>query len=298
MNERLSVHSVDGVPTQVIRCTAPGADELVLVVPGNPGVARFYAPFAEHLFRLGAGRWSVAVASHAGHAPAHPPPEDGHFSLDAQIRHKLDFLDTLPPHQTIHLVGHSIGAWIALAVLDRLAESKRGRAVFICPTLERMAETPNGQRLSPLFGRYRRLGLGAARLIHGLPGRERLLRRVLLAKTPAEEKGTMLRAALDLSPPAINNVLGMADEEMRDVVALPEDLLRTHGPRLCLWYAPEDPWNLPGMAEAVAARGLGAEVVVGPSSLRHSFVLFGSREEAEFTAGRLSAGKAFHKRHQ
>lgn len=272
--DALQTTPVKGRLTQVVRHLAPNADTLILVVPGNPGGARFYVPLAQELFRRSRGQCHVAVASHVGQVPALPPPSaQGHFTLADQIQHKLDFIDALPPVQTIHLVGHSIGCWIALGILDRLPEAQRGRAILVCPTIERMAISPNGQRLTPLFNRYRRLGVALAALIHRLPGRHRLLQRAMLRQTPSEHRETMLQAMLDLSPAAIDNVLGMAGEEMRVVTALPVDKLRLHGRRLSLCYAPGDPWNLPGMAAEVEALGLDVEVLRGPPTLKHSFVL-------------------------
>lgn len=273
-DDALHVSHVKGRPTQVVRHLAPGADTLILIVPGNPGGARFYVPLASALFQRSRGQCHVAVASHVGQVPALVPPRaTGHFTLADQIQHKLDFIDDLPPVQTIHLVGHSIGCWIALGILDQLPEEKRGRAFLACPTIERMAISPNGLRLTPLFNRYRRLGVALAALIHRLPGRRTLLQQAMLRQTPPAHRETMIQAMLDLTPAAIDNVLGMAGEEMRVVTDLPVEQLRRHGRRLCLYYAPGDPWNLPEMADGVEALGLGAEVVRGPDTLRHSFVL-------------------------
>lgn len=270
----VTVASVAGRPTQQLCLTAEGADTLVLIVPGNPGAARFYVPFARQLFAAGGGRWHVAAAGHLGQVPPLPPPEgQGHFTLDDQIQHKLDFLQGFPDVQTVHLVGHSIGAWIALGIFDRLPAARRGRAVMVCPTLERMAASPNGQRMTPLFNRYRRFGVALARVIHWAPGRRTLLRRRMLRGATPAHHGPLVRAMLDLTPQSIDNVLGMAAEEMRDVVDLPAERMRAHGRRLCLLYAPEDPWVLPGMVDEVEARDLGVEIVRAPGWLRHSFVL-------------------------
>ena len=91
----VSTESIRGIPTHTVRFLAPGADSLVLIVPGNPGVAQLYLPFARRLAALGEGRLSVAVASHAGHAPGHAAPS-GFFTLADQHAHHRAFLDTLP----------------------------------------------------------------------------------------------------------------------------------------------------------------------------------------------------------
>ena len=101
--------SINGVPAGTVRALSPDAESLVLIVPGNPGVAQLYAPFIEHLAARGGGRFSVAVASHAGHDPGHRAP-DGFYSLADQHAHHLAFLAQLPAATTVHLFGHSIGA--------------------------------------------------------------------------------------------------------------------------------------------------------------------------------------------
>lgn len=287
----VTVAPVSGRPTQQLRHTAPGADTLVLIVPGNPGAARFYVPFAQRLFELGQGRWHVAAAGHLGQAPPLPPPaEQGHFTLDDQIQHKLDFLQGFDGVKTVHLVGHSIGAWIALGVLDRLPEPLRGRAVMVCPTLERMAITPNGVRMTPLFNRYRRAGVALVAAIRRTPGRRTVLKRLMLKRAAPAHRGPLLRAMLDLTPQSIDNVLGMAAEEMRDVVELPAERMRQHGRRLCLLYAPDDPWNLPGMVDEVEAQGLGVEIVRAPGWLRHSFVLHDIEPTTQLVVQKLQDG--------
>lgn len=284
----MQIRTIGGHATQVVCAGDATAAELVLILPGNPGVARFYVPLAHALVQRGQGRWQVAVASHAGHAPPRPTsPRREHVSLTEQVDHKLSFLNEFPSVHTVHLIGHSIGCWMALSVLDRLPPERRGQAVLVCPTIERMAITPNGRRLTPLFhhGRYPATLLAWA--IGHTPGRKALLTRLLLQRTPEAQRDVMLQSMLDLQPRAVFDLLGLAAEEMRDVVALPEDALRRHGPRLQLMYAKSDPWNLPGMAEGVEALDCGADVRFGSDALRHSFVLFGCEEVADACAAHL-----------
>ena len=160
--------------------------------------------------------------------------------------------------------------------------------MLVCPTISRMAITPNGRRLSWVF----RHGQGAVRgvvwsILH-TPGHAWMLDRLLLQRTPALQRAGMLQSMLELRPASVGHVLGMADEEMAVVDALPVDALRRHGPRLGLLYAPTDPWNLPDMPRNITQLQTGAEVVIGPASLRHSFVLFGCDEVTDFCVAQIS----------
>ena len=280
--------SINGVPAGTVRALSPAAEALVLIVPGNPGVAQLYAPFIEHLFAHGGGRLSVAVASHAGHDPGHRAP-DGFYSLADQHAHHLAFLEQLPATPTVHLVGHSIGAWLALGLLDALPAERRGRALLLFPTIERMAQTPAGQRMSPMFGPLRHPSVLLSRLIRMLPGRDRLLEQALLSAVEPEERPVLLEGILRLSPASLHNVLQLAAEELATVIDLPEVLLDRHADRLTLYYGSADRWNLPGMPRGVQERFPPVEVVRCSAGISHAFMFGGSATMADFVAQRLQS---------
>ncbi len=275
---------IRALPTHAVRRLARRPEALVLVVPGNPGVPRLYVPFIDHLYRLGDGRLSVAMVGHAGHAPGHPPPPgQGCFGLDDQLAHQRAFLRTLPPAPVVHLVGHSIGAWLVLQLLDTLPPAQRGQAVMLFPTIERMALTPNGRLLRPLFSSLRPAGVALVRAARRLPGRQRLLTGLLLSAAPPAERAVLLAGLEDIDPAGIDNVLGMADEELRRVTTLPEQALRRHAARLTMYYGQADRWNLPDMADTLAQRVPRARVI--RAGHRHAFVLSDSAAVAAAVHG-------------
>jgi pimeloyl-ACP methyl ester carboxylesterase len=281
-----STEQIGGVPTTTVRILSPDADALVLIIPGNPGVATLYRPLAEQLVARSGGRLSVAVASYAGHVPGHRAP-GGFFTLADQLAHQRAFLDLLPPTGTVHVAGHSIGAWLTLSVLDGLPEARRGRGFLLFPTIERMAETPAGRRMSPLFGPLRRPAVGLTRVIRRLPGRDALLLTALLGGVPEAERSELLAGILSLSPDSFHNVLQLAGEELATVTALPEALLLRHASRLTLYYGSADRWNLPGMPRGVASRFPEAEVIRCDRGIPHAFMFGGSAAMADLIAQRL-----------
>ena len=282
----VTTDSIGGVPSTNVRLLSERSRTLVLVIPGNPGVARLYEPFAARLFALGQGALSVAVAGHAGHAPGHrPQAADGFFSLADQHRHHLAFLATLPPSPMVHLVGHSIGAWLALGLLDSLP--KRGRAILLFPTIERMAQSPAGRAMAPLFGAARGPTILLARLMRRLPGRDRVLLRTLLGRVSPEDRPGMLEGILQLDADSLQNVLRMAGEELATVTELPQALIRRHTERLTLYYGAADRWNLPGMADEVRSRFPDTEVVRSTDGPPHAFMLDDSAAMAAFVHARV-----------
>ncbi|MEL7372031.1 MAG: hypothetical protein AAFN74_24110, partial [Myxococcota bacterium] len=193
----------------------------------------------------------------------------------------------LPEHPIVHVVGHSIGAWLGLKIFDGLPAARRGRSFLLFPALEKLAETPNGRQLAPLFGVMRSPTVAFARLLHHLPGRDWFLNTFMLYEARPEVKALMLEGALEISGTGLNNVLRMAKEEMEQVVACPEDLLQKYSDVLSIYYGEADPWNLPDMPERMANRFPSAEVVRCPHGFSHSFVFDGSRQMADFVAARV-----------
>jgi pimeloyl-ACP methyl ester carboxylesterase len=92
----------------------PGvSDNVVVVLPGNPGVASYYERFATSLATLTDS--TVAVYGLQGHTRGRMRSSSLQaFSLDEQEAALLAFLDDVPRGKRVTLVGHSIGAFLAL----------------------------------------------------------------------------------------------------------------------------------------------------------------------------------------
>jgi len=282
---------ISGVPVTTVRVLVPDPDALILIIPGNPGIATLYTPLARQLVAQCGGRVSAAVAGHAGHVPGHPAP-GGFFSLADQLAHHRAFLATLPPAPVIHVVGHSIGAWLALSVLDGLPVAARGRGFLLFPTIERMAVTPAGRRMSPMFGPLLHPAVMLSRLIRRLPGRDRLLTRALLSAVPDAERADFLHGILQLHPASLHNVLRLAGEELATVIDRPDALLSRHAKRLTLYYGQPDAWNLPDMADGVASCHPDAEVIRCAHGIPHAFMFGGSTAMAALISGRIHSEDA------
>lgn len=271
-----------GIPTQVIRCPASGPD-LILLLSGNPGLIQLYRPFCGRLVALGQGAWSVVAAAHAGHAPGHlhPVGPESWFTLADQLAHHQALLQTMPGAGRVHVVGHSIGAWLGLHLYDALPPARRGRLVMLMPTVEGMAQTPNGRRLAPLLtpaGQRGAVGLLTALRALPLAARRRLVARLYLGDTPAPDRAALTEGLLGLDGPALVQVLRLAREELQTVVEPPRALLTAHAAHLSVALAAGDGWNLPDAAACFPA----ASVWQAPAGTRHAF-LFGPQVEGVAT---------------
>lgn len=74
------------------------------------------------------------------------------YSLEDQIQHKIDCLDTLRkdhgPDTKFILMAHSIGSYIAAAVLKKRPNHGIERIIALFPTLREIAITPNGVNIT------------------------------------------------------------------------------------------------------------------------------------------------------
>ncbi|XP_060521533.1 lipid droplet-associated hydrolase-like [Cylas formicarius] len=133
------------------------SNEIIVVLLGIPGSVGFYEAFAKALFdKSGIPVWCIG---HAGHnfppknSKIQFPPFEDHldlYSLKGQIEHKIDFFRKyVPAGAKVHLVGHSVGAYIALEILDHPeVKNKVDDLYLLFPTIEGMASTRNGKHLN------------------------------------------------------------------------------------------------------------------------------------------------------
>jgi len=118
-----------GHATEVITVNVSGRKQTVglqvLVWPGNPGAAGYYVPFMEALSQALQGRASVAAVSNLGQCTEGIPGKT--FTLQEQAAHKLRYVREHalgPGRPPLCIVGHSIGAYVALQNL-RALEAER-----------------------------------------------------------------------------------------------------------------------------------------------------------------------------
>ncbi|XP_054050766.1 lipid droplet-associated hydrolase isoform X2 [Rissa tridactyla] len=139
---------------------------LFMIIPGNPGLAGYYRTFIQALYCGLNQQYPVWVVSHAGHCK--PPSgmemiEDTDikeledvFGLNGQVEHKLNFLKkNVSKDIKLVLIAHSIGCYITLEMMKRASELQVLRSVLLFPTIERMAQSPQGKLMTPLLCKLR-----------------------------------------------------------------------------------------------------------------------------------------------
>ncbi|KAI0505155.1 hypothetical protein F5B22DRAFT_535666 [Xylaria bambusicola] len=150
---------------------------LVFFVPGNPGLIGYYAPFLSTLRDLLDSNASLAATTNfhihgqnlAGFIDEDHEPFTSQrkpHNLEYQIQHILTTVTSLrtpsgpkqgQPYDHVLLVGHSVGAYIALETCHRVLRdpslaphTKLSSGILLFPTIEHITDSSNGWKLNML----------------------------------------------------------------------------------------------------------------------------------------------------
>lgn len=275
-------------------------DALILVIPGNPGVVGFYATFMQTLHRAFSCRFPVWAVSHAGHcaAPDHMDMvEDASlaeeldvFGINGQIEHKLSFLRKHVPRETrLVLIGHSIGCFIILEMMKRDPELKVLKAVMLFPTIERMAQTPQGRVVTPVICQMRYVAYLPVFLLSLLPERLKtsLVRLVLGGIRSLDQ--TIIRPTVGLlSGDCAANAMYMGGQEMKQVLDRDNATIQKHLNKLVFYYGATDHWCPVEYYHDIKRDFPDGDFRLCESGYRHAFVLDAGAEVAQMVVEWIS----------
>ncbi|KAI1499548.1 hypothetical protein F5X99DRAFT_389209 [Biscogniauxia marginata] len=167
---------------------------LIFFVPGNPGLIDYYEPFLSALRGLldaspplrRPARFHVYGQDLAGFSDDHHEPFTSSrkpHDLEYQIRHSLEALRSLRiesdgpgagrSYDEVLLVGHSVGAYIALELCHRVLKDPGlapglniNSGILLFPTIHHISRSPSGWKLD-LLRRTPVLGDNAYRVAQG-----------------------------------------------------------------------------------------------------------------------------------
>ncbi|KAJ7341485.1 hypothetical protein JRQ81_005637, partial [Phrynocephalus forsythii] len=294
---------INGAATYIIKC-GPWKDlcknentpkVLFLVIPGNPGFSEYYQVFIQTLYRGLKQQYPVWVVSHAGHCQVPNGLKmteetdnsdiDDVFGLRGQVEHKLSFLrKNVPNDVKLVLIGHSIGSYIALQIMNLAPDLEILRCVHLFPTIERMAQSPNGRILTPLLCHLRYILYMPMYLFTFLPERvKRFLVNYVLGDGCHEE---LKMAALHmLNMDSLANIFYMASQEMRMVTKRDNSTIRNHLKKLTFYYGARDLWCPKQYYEEMKMEFPEGDIQLCERGIKHAFVLHSSEEMAEMVSG-------------
>lgn len=279
--------------------------EVIICITGNPGLVGYYSHFLATVHEHVAADVPVWTLGHAGHdeppsssVGRQVPPLRGNehrFDLAAQVRHKAEFIRRyVPADVRIHLIGHSIGAWMALELLKQPdIKARVAHSYLLFPTIERMGETVPGRMLTQAILPYWGLLSWGIRLFNVLPT---MLAALLVSayfwavRIPLTYVGTTLKY-LRLS--ILSQILHLAADEMRLVREVDVQTLTENAGQLKLYYGATDGWTTPGYCAELKRRVPGLDAEVDGLGIRHAFVLKRSEMMGRMVAGWIVERRSF-----
>ncbi|TMW62212.1 hypothetical protein Poli38472_009705 [Pythium oligandrum] len=220
----------------------PRSNVLVLIVPGNPGMAHFYLPLMREIVRRHGTQHEVRAVTHAGHYM--PWKNSGKvFDLEHQHEHKVTYLRQRfaeNPDLKLIIIGHSIGSYLTLKIVEAFP-NQVAKIVLMQPTIHHIGRSAKGLQLAPVF-HHRQHSIKIVKLLEFLV--PMALRRFLvrLAIGSHQEPVLHLASLALVNRHVFNNVLHMADQEMKTVGDMNEQLLREHEHKTLFVYSPIDGW--------------------------------------------------------
>ncbi|KAI0392825.1 hypothetical protein F5Y17DRAFT_434853 [Xylariaceae sp. FL0594] len=196
----MSVENISYPPKAADALDDKAQHVLIYFIPGNPGLIGYYKPFLSALRDLLDSNASLGgVAFHIfgqnllgfsdeDHDPPFSSRHNKPYDLEQQIEHTLRGLSTQVrsvPNSSddttarsfdkVLLIGHSVGAFIALEACHRVLldptlspdlNAKLGSGILLFPTIDHIADSPSGQKLD-LLRRVPVLGPNAYRIARG-----------------------------------------------------------------------------------------------------------------------------------
>ncbi|XP_057654011.1 lipid droplet-associated hydrolase isoform X2 [Diorhabda carinulata] len=268
-------------------------ENLVIIIPGNPGINSFYDKFAKRIHeKLKCSVWCVGHAGHNLSQPLKTVPNykdnTDLYGLKGQVQNKVNFFAKyIPENAKIHLIGHSIGSYMVLELLENPSLSKRiNHSYLLFPTIENMANSKNGKiltnyvkyvvwlavLLSGLFMIFPRFIQTA--LIHAY------MRVVGIPNYNCENIRQLIK------PSVLKRVFHLAYEEMDQVLERNNLSIKNNETKINLLYGKFDGWTPMSYYNNIKTDfpNINAEV----TTINHAFVLKSSYEVADIVSEKIT----------
>jgi len=202
-------------------------------------------------------------------------------TLAGQLRHKVTFIkENIPSNVKLIFIGHSIGCYIILNILDQL-EHRVQRCFMLFPTIERMAESPNGRVYTPALKYLRWMAPFLVKGLSYLPERTKswIINRHFQNEDipPCTQSATLSF----FKPFSVSNSLFMAHQEMQAVSKLQETLVDKYMPILSFYFGSKDAWCPVHYAKELKERYPDGDIRTCEMGYSHAYVLDASPQMAD-----------------
>ncbi|XP_054161036.1 lipid droplet-associated hydrolase-like [Oppia nitens] len=238
---------------------------IIVFISGNPGEVSYYEELLALIHMQ--TKLSVIGLSHAGHNiidnySSNNNNQTKHnnenkYLLNGQIDHKRQFIDNhLSGDSKIILIGHSIGCYIILELMDgwETVRQKVLHSILIFPTIESMASTSQGSKCQFMFQYFKYPILALSYLLDNLSDSfKRRLIKLAMGSTGTGSTGTdsssttppncVVNAAINLfNPNCLMRSIEMALNEFNLVNELNTEAIAGNEQKLTFFYGDCDHW--------------------------------------------------------
>ena len=190
------------------------------------------------------------------------------------MQHKLDFIEQhVPSEVTLILVGHSVGCYVILEMLDRLKTHRVLKCALLFPTIERLALTDSGKFWTPFLKHMRWAASHTIRPATLLPASvQRSILEWYFKDTNTSDCG--IDATLKLvDPECLKNIAYMAHDEFQEIVQPNHDVIDKHLDKLWFYYGASDHWVPVKYYEDMKAKYPTANIQLCQDDIQHAFCL-------------------------
>lgn len=199
---------------------------------------------------------------------------------------QIDFIEKYVPRGVkIHLIGHSIGAWMILELLKRPEIKERVQKCYLLfPTIERMATSSNGFFLTRIVGPAYFLVRWFSQVFLMLPLFVQtflIYMYFLIFSIPETFLGTALKYA---NPNVMEKVYFLAKDEMKRVVNLDVEVVKENLSLLKLYYGTTDGWVPVKYFKEIKEAIPELDAELDTKKIEHAFVLRSSTEMGNIVA--------------
>ncbi|KAF9432878.1 hypothetical protein BGZ76_010187 [Entomortierella beljakovae] len=222
---------------------------VLFMIPGNPGLIDYYIPFLQTVHDTCDGKIDIFGASHLGHSSgSHVVDPSKLYSLQEQVESKIAIVDKLrdmyPVGTRFILAGHSMGSWLALQILKARPNHGIERIFELFPTIHRIADTPNGRRLKPLFKpSMQSIAGGAVSTLRFIFSAPPVFRSIIGLVTKQDKEMAEVTSQQLLHSHVVKNCLFLAGQEMEVIKIMDKDLIQEHASKFVFYYGKTDEWS-------------------------------------------------------
>ncbi|XP_052759076.1 lipid droplet-associated hydrolase [Galleria mellonella] len=223
--------------------------DVVVCITGNPGIIDFYTEFGSEVHKNTG--LPVCVIGQAGHDEPPSGPEeklessDNLYNLKGQVAQKLDLINNhIDKKSKIHLIGHSIGAWLIIELLEKDPNliSRVSSVTLLFPTLQKMVESPNGKQFVKYVKTFHSLIIMLLTLLNYLPVLVKTLLVDIYLKSNSLPSHYSDRILKCLNPNTMDKVIYLAIDEMQTVTTLNKSAIDRIKHLTCVIYSNRDNW--------------------------------------------------------